>query len=190
MLSAGGTHPTPLQVLASNLWRLRTAKGLSISELARMTKISKATLSSIEARRANPTVEKLTVLATALGVSVAELLEHKPPREVRVVRADADAHDWRRQRGVRRRSLGASRGLTQIEEIALADDEGDELEPLATGSQAHVFVLEGKLIAGPLARPAELHAGDYGSFPADVVHVLAATRGPAHALLLLTSSAG
>ena len=53
---------------AANLRRLRIARHLSLSELARATAISKATLSSIENGRANPTVETLAALAGALRV--------------------------------------------------------------------------------------------------------------------------
>jgi transcriptional regulator with XRE-family HTH domain len=48
---------SPLQdLLAANLRRLRIARHLSLSELARATGMSKATLSGIENSRANPTV--------------------------------------------------------------------------------------------------------------------------------------
>ena len=47
------------ETLAANLRRLRIARHLSLSELARATSMSKATLSSIENGRANPTVDTL-----------------------------------------------------------------------------------------------------------------------------------
>jgi len=73
--------------LATNLRRLRIARHLSLSELARATAVSKATLSGIENGRANPTIETLAGLAAALRVSLGELLEELPEPEVRVVRA-------------------------------------------------------------------------------------------------------
>src|SRR5690242_11808925 len=74
-------------VLASNLRRLRIARHLSLSELARATSMSKATLSSIENGRANPTVDTLSALAAALRVPVVELLDEPPVPPVRVIRA-------------------------------------------------------------------------------------------------------
>src|ERR1700761_3732742 len=72
--------------LASNLRRLRIARRLSLSELARATGMSKATLSGIENGRANPTVETLAGLAGALRISVTELLDELPLGEVRIAR--------------------------------------------------------------------------------------------------------
>src|SRR5436853_1052556 len=80
-------HQAVQGVLAANLRRLRIARHLSLSELARATGISKATLSGIENGRANPTVETLAGLAAALRVSLVELLEELPLPDVRVVRA-------------------------------------------------------------------------------------------------------
>ena len=70
--------------LAANLRRLRIARYISLSELARVTGISKATLSGIENAHANPTVE---TIARALRVSLVELLEAMPADKIRVVRA-------------------------------------------------------------------------------------------------------
>lgn len=65
--------------------------------------MSKATLSGIEAGRANPTVDTLASLAGALRVPVTELLEELPLGEVRVVRA-AEAV-FAARGGVARRTL-------------------------------------------------------------------------------------
>lgn len=75
-------------------------------------------------------------------------------------------------------------GRLRITEIVLAPRETHEVDAEASGSRAHVFVLQGKLIAGPVERSTELAAGDYASFPADVPHVYEAGRHPARALLL------
>src|SRR6516164_5925426 len=87
--------PRPQDVLAANLRRLRIARHLSLSELARATSMSKATLSSIENGRANPTVDALASLAAALRVPLGELLEELPPGEVKVVRARRGRADQR-----------------------------------------------------------------------------------------------
>src|SRR3954451_21862539 len=75
--------------LARNIRRLRIARHLSLSELARATQIGKATLSSIENGRANPTVGTLSAVASALQVPVAELLDAPALGEIRIVRAQA-----------------------------------------------------------------------------------------------------
>ena len=170
-------------VLATNLRRLRVARHLSLSELARATGISKATLSGIENGGANPTVETLAGMSAALRVSFAELLEAPSLGEIRVVRsreprAPAD--------GTPRRLLGAlsADGSGEIVELALAARQIYELDARPSGARTHVYVLAGRLIAGPVERHTELASGDYASFPADVAHMYEAARQPARALLL------
>jgi transcriptional regulator with XRE-family HTH domain len=165
--------PRPQEVLAANLRRLRIARRLSLSELARATGMSKATLSSVESGRSNPTIETLAGLAAALRVSLGELLEEPPLGEVRIVR--------RGRRGVLDRSDEDGIALS---ERAWEPRQTDEPEPGPTGSRAGVYVLEGKLIAGPVERVTELSAGDYASFPIDVPHLYETGRTAARALLL------
>ncbi|HEY1509451.1 MAG TPA: XRE family transcriptional regulator [Solirubrobacteraceae bacterium] len=177
-------------VLAANLRRLRIARHLSLSELARTTRISKATLSSIENGRANPTLDTLAALVGALRVSIAELLEQLPLGEVRIVRG---ARAQLRERdGIPQRLIDelADGGPVAVSEISLAARQARELEPRAAGSRAHMFVLAGRLIAGPVERITELTVGDYVSFPTDVPHAYEAGRQPARALLLSQSPAG
>jgi transcriptional regulator with XRE-family HTH domain len=180
-------HQAVQGVLAANLRRLRIARHLSLSELARATRISKATLSSIENGRANPTVDTLAGLAGALRVSIAELLEELPLGEVRIVRgtpARVSQVD-----GIPQRRLDEVLvdGQLRLAEISLGARQARELDAKPVGSRAHLFVLEGKLIAGPVERITELAAGDYASFPTDVPHVYEAGRVPARALLLSQS---
>jgi transcriptional regulator with XRE-family HTH domain len=177
--------PDPLDVqdaLAANLRRLRIARRLSLSELARATGMSKATLSGIESGGANPTVGTLAALAAALRVSVVELLDELPEGEVRIVRA-SDGRFGQRD-GVARRPLEALASAAEVAEIALAAHERRELAPGPGGARASLYVLEGTLIAGPVERSTELGTGDYMSFPADVPYGYEAGRRAARALLL------
>ncbi|MEA2159260.1 MAG: hypothetical protein QOD66_1640 [Solirubrobacteraceae bacterium] len=165
--------------LAQNLRRLRIARHLSLSELARATRMSKATLSSIENGRANPTVDTLASLSVALRISLPELLEELPLGEVRVVRS---AHgETPAERPLEAVALG---GELAIAEVAIPAREAREVGAEAAGSRAHVYVLAGKLLAGPAERVTELAAGDYASFPTDVPHVYETTRHPARILVL------
>jgi transcriptional regulator with XRE-family HTH domain len=155
------------QQLAANLRRLRIARRLSLSELARATTMSKATLSGIENGRANPTVETLATLAGTLGVALTELLEQPPLGEIRIVRA-----------GRRNRDLD-----DDLVELRLKARTRDERAPLRDGTRLHVYVLEGTVVAGPIERISELGAHDYASFPADVPHLLQTNRHAARVLL-------
>ena len=156
--------------MAANLRRLRIARRLSLSELARATGMSKATLSSVESGRSNPTVETLASLANALRVTLGELLEEPLLDQIRVIRAG--------------RLDGLEEAGVALSEHRWGPHQVDEGEPAAAGTRAGVYVLEGKLIAGPVERVTELATGDYASFPIDVPHLFETERRGARALVL------
>jgi transcriptional regulator with XRE-family HTH domain len=150
--------------------------------------MSKATLSGIENTRANPTVETLASLAAALRVPLAELLEEARLEDVRVVRATQGGHD--RRDGIPQRLLDAlpPGGSLEVAEIALDPRSAHEAEPRAAGSRAHVYVVAGRLLTGPVERVTELGPGDYASFPADVPHVFEAGPRATRALVMAHSA--
>jgi transcriptional regulator with XRE-family HTH domain len=178
------TNQDTRTLLAGNLRRLRIARHLSLSELARATSMSKATLSGIEHGRANPTVDTLVCLAGALGVSIAELLTQAPMQEMHIVRgrqADPPAAD---RVGLSALETVKLNGKLELWKLSLPAGHVYEVDPQANGSRRGILVLQGKLIAGPVQRISELVAGDYASSPADVAHVYEAGRGFARALVL------
>src|SRR5690348_879918 len=74
--------------LAASLRTLREEKGLTIGALAKQTRLSKSTISTIEAGTANPSLEVLWRLTQALGVPLGALLGAEQQRpEPRVIRA-------------------------------------------------------------------------------------------------------
>jgi transcriptional regulator with XRE-family HTH domain len=171
--------------LASNLRRLRVARHLSLSELARTTGTSKATLSGIERGRANPTVDTLAGLAGALRVSIAELVQPAPVEEMRVVRAAQRPLKHHREGAGRRLLEGVELdGSVELFELSLPARHVHEMQARGAGSRIQMLVLKGKLIAGPIERISELSAGDYASFPADGPHIYETTQGAARALVL------
>jgi XRE family transcriptional regulator, regulator of sulfur utilization len=182
-----GDSDSVQSLLATNLRRLRIARHLSLSELARATAMSKATLSSIENGKANPTVDTLAALAGALRISLPELLEDLPVPDMRVVRG-ASAGSGSSGRGIAQRRLDEIAGPAGVEvevaELQVPAGENRESAAQGKGSRAHLFVLSGKLVAGPVERSTELTAGDYASFPTDVPYLFATGRHAARALLL------
>jgi transcriptional regulator with XRE-family HTH domain len=171
--------------LAANLRRLRIARHLSQSELARITSMSKATLSGIEKARGNPTVDTLASLAGALGASISDLLEEARTGEVRIVRASQSEPPSADAVGYRQLEADAEphRGI-DVYELTLPARYVRNMSPGSAGSRQAMLVLHGKLIAGPVERISELVVGDYISFPADVPHVCEAGRAPARVLVI------
>lgn len=60
--------------LSNNLRQLREMRGLSQQQLARQAGIPRPTWASLESGSANPTLSVLVKVATALGVSIEELI--------------------------------------------------------------------------------------------------------------------
>lgn len=165
--------PRPQDVLAANLRRLRIARRLSLSELARATGMSKATLSSVESGRSNPTIETLAALGSALRVSLGELLEEPPLGEMRIVRRGGqETLDRFEEAGI------------ELTERVWGPRQRDESEPGPAGARAGVYIVDGRLIAGPVERVTELTVGDYASFPIDMPYVYETERTGARALIL------
>jgi transcriptional regulator with XRE-family HTH domain len=59
--------------LGRNVARIRRARDLSQAELAARAKVTQALVSAIELAKANPTLESLNRLATALQVGLPDL---------------------------------------------------------------------------------------------------------------------
>jgi len=70
------------QVFASNLRRLRHAKGLSQEELAYEADVNRTYMSRLEKGGSYPGLEIIGKLAAVLGVEPAELLR-LPPRKIK-----------------------------------------------------------------------------------------------------------
>lgn len=73
--------------IASNVRALRSQRGLTLDVLAARSSVSKGMLVQVEQGRTNPSVSTLTRIASALGVTVARLVEVAEAPAIRVVEA-------------------------------------------------------------------------------------------------------
>lgn len=174
------------EVVAANVRRHRERRRLSLSELAASAGVGKSTLSQIESGRANPSMETLWAIATALGAPFGDLVAPHSP-EVRVVRAGG---------GVRIDSEGAPflvrllastgrRGASELYAIEASPGQARRAEPHPAGVLEHLLVTAGELEGGPDAAPVVLAVGDLASFPADVPHSYRALVPGTRAVLVM-----
>lgn len=178
--------PSVSTVVGRNVARRRIALPMPVSELARRSGVSKATVLSIELGKANPTVGTLQALATALGVQVTDLLtDDASPEMSATVRRQSDA-DWHPLEGQQIRPLATIYGaglvyvfVAKIDETGYCDD-GHE-----AGSVECLYVLSGKIQAGAPESPVTLGRGDFMRFTADGPHMYRSARGVAEALLVI-----
>ncbi|MBB5075270.1 helix-turn-helix domain-containing protein [Nonomuraea endophytica] len=148
--------------------RLREARGVSLSELARRAGIGKATLSGVETGQRNPTLETLWAITAQLGVPIAAILD--TPAEPQVM-------------------YGAAVEATLLE--VFEDQEVTyelyrlRVPPGTTqsspahheGVTEHLTVFHGTLVAGPASAPLTAGPGDHISWTSDGPHTYRA-QGP------------
>jgi transcriptional regulator with XRE-family HTH domain len=185
----GGTLPAReglRAAFAAALRRERDLAGLSASELARRAGLAKSTLSQLEAGRGNPGIETLWALANALAIPVGRLLEAPRP-EVELIRAGegeglrSDHADY----VARLLSAAPAAGRRDIYMIEAEPGEPHRSAPHASGTREHVVLLSGRARIGPRGSEAELSAGDYIAYPADVAHAFEALAPGTRAVLVI-----
>lgn len=178
-----GAPATGAKEAGRNVHRLRTAAGLSLADLAAASGISKTTLHGLEQGEGNPTLSTLWALASALGVSLGELLEPPAPavavtRAGEGPRADGDAVHARLLHRI------ALRGTVEVYAI--------DIDPAGQSSQAHLpgvaeclVVTGGGVRTGPDDALVDLTEGDSVHFAADTPHGYRGLTPRNHAVLLM-----
>jgi transcriptional regulator with XRE-family HTH domain len=167
---------------------LRTAKHLTMGQLARSSGIGKATLSDLEAGRGNPTIETLFAVATVLDVPLSALLDDESSPSLQLVRSGAGRSVAGRGSRVHVRFVtrfqtgGATMEILDLEIRAKGHHHS---EPHSKGVLERLLVHRGTLRVGPVSGPASLEPGDFLAFIADVPHIYAAEGEDVRATLLI-----
>ncbi|MEV0588885.1 XRE family transcriptional regulator [Nonomuraea sp. NPDC050310] len=169
--------------IAGNLRSTRLARGLSVRELAELTGVSKALISQVERAVANPTVEVLTRLADALGLTFADLTR------VRLTGPE-----------VVRRGEGGPAGEGSVRMLFDAPDrrrfelsEGDMPPGVRSAKSAHgrgavehAYVVSGEVIVETAEWSVTLGEGDAVRFAAEGEHAYVTTDRPCRVLTLIS----
>lgn len=170
--------------IGSQLRLRRTQRGLSAAELARQAGISKATLSGLEAGRANPTVETLDAVAIALHIPLTDLLTHGGDSGPVLLRGTSMPNAGPARELLRRIGGGHSVELWRLRLPPNTRVDGVPHSPLST---EYLLVNAGPVTAGPTDDPATLQAGDLLVFAGDQRHHYRSTTDPAEITMLITS---
>ncbi len=175
--------------VAENVRNMRNRNGLSLSELATRAGVSKSTLSQLESGSANPSIETLWAIASALGVPFAQILEPREP-EVRVVRRGEGIRIDAEDATFHARLLGSRSGRGAFEVYVLSCEPGTAhvARPHIKGAIEHLYMLEGRLLVGPIDAAVEIEEGDLASFAADGEHRYEALTPGTRAVLIMDYS--
>ncbi|MDQ6526646.1 XRE family transcriptional regulator [Nocardioides sp. LHD-245] len=158
-------------VLARNLKRVRNARGISLSSLARTSGLARATLYQMEAGSGNPTIDTIWSVSNALKVPLSELLTEAEPPAVQVIRAESGPNvvgETLVARLLRRFRL--NHNVLELLHLTVEPGIATPGHTHPSGVHEHVLVIQGELSTGPVGQAVTLGPGDYASFPADVPH--------------------
>ncbi|MEU6727698.1 XRE family transcriptional regulator [Nonomuraea wenchangensis] len=158
------------QAIASNVRYLRSHRGLTLDQLAARSGVSRGMLVQVEQGRTNPSVSTLTRIASALGVTVARLVEVGDAPVVRIVdKSDVVTFT---QDGVRARLLVGADSPMILElwdwRIAPGDHHDGDAHP--PGTREMVTVLEGELTLTVYGKSHVVGKDDAVLFTADRPH--------------------
>jgi transcriptional regulator with XRE-family HTH domain len=168
--------PEPQDVNAAvgrNVRTQRTSLAWTLDDLAARSGVSKGMLSQVEQARTNPSVATICRLATALGVSIASLVEAPEVPSARVVRAEEAVTLWTGgELGSSARLLVGSGTSQQVElwDVRMVPGDGYASEGHPSGTRELLLVIDGELTLELDGDPHQVGAGDAIAFVADRPH--------------------
>ncbi len=152
---------------------LRQTRGWSLDVLSKSSGVSRSMLSQIEREQANPTLAVTVKIATALGMSMAELLEQVvPAQNIEVIRAEDRSHIFRTDSNCSIRTLSPLHLEKDVEfyEVMLNPEGALRSAAHFEGTREFLTVQKGKVGVTSEAELIELNKGDSASYRADVPH--------------------
>jgi transcriptional regulator with XRE-family HTH domain len=147
MTRSGQSEARLLSVLSGRIKARRRDRGLSLDRLAALAEVSKGALVQIENGEANPSIATLCKLATALGASVADLVQVSSQQPAEVLPAGAPRLLWRGPKGGTATLLVGSAGPDMLELWTWELRPGERYDASAhpEGTQELIHVQQGSL---------------------------------------------
>lgn len=167
--------------------RLRKARKLSLEALGNAAGVSKSMLSQIESEKANPTVAMVWRIATALRVSLEEILGSTGVKAASLTLMSVhETPEMQGPEGTKLRILGPLDLAGSFEWYELTIEPGGALpsEPHSVGAAEHITVLHGALEVESGGHTQHVRHGETVRYAADVRHAIRNT-GKVRAVALL-----
>lgn len=182
-VESGHTHSLE-HYLGSAIRELRLKHHLTISDVAQRTDISRGMLSKLENGQTSASLETLSRIARALGVSMSSLFRQYdvPEGSAQLVKSEQGMEVVRRgtKRGHTYHLLAYDQGPTKLFEpfLITMDDESEIFPTFEHPGTEFIYVLEGKLEYRHGTQTYMLETGDAFTFRGDIPH------GPEHLIKL------
>ena len=164
-----------LVVLGQRIRQERTARQLSLDDLAARSGVSRGMISAVERGEKAPTVLVLDRMATGLGTTIARLLGEERAARV-IVRRAAEQDVARDSSGWERRVLSPVLPGIEFELMRTTIGPGVDagaFSPHVEGSREYLAVEQGTLLLTLDGVPYTLNAGDSIYYAGDCVHAFA-----------------
>lgn len=163
--------------MGSRLRRLRDDRGMSLSQLSRLSGVGKGTISELENDRRGARLDTLFALTTTLSAPLGALL------------SDGGAADGQPIAGASVSAVFLDRwrvgsGLVEFYRATLAVTQ-QESHAHAVGVEETLTVIRGRVLIGPIDHERELGAGESLRYPGDVPHRFQALGDSAEIVLLM-----
>jgi transcriptional regulator with XRE-family HTH domain len=186
--AAGEAPDLPGPGTGSVLRELRKARGLSLSEVAAATGISRSLLSLIETERNDITVGRLRRLAELYGVTMAEILPDPPSADPIVVRRGERSAVTSSIEGIDLELLAHQEDHAMLPMVCAIAPGGAMQEFLSHEGEEFMLILEGRvLLELENHAPIVLETGDSAYYGSRTAHRVA-NAGPDAARMLVMSN--
>lgn len=162
----------PLQV-GRRVRESRTARGLTLDDLAELSSVSRRMIINVESGASNPSIATLLRLATALHVSLAELVSPEPESAgIVITRNGTRAPLWRGPKGGRAVMVTSADtpDMFELWDWTMKPAESYESEAHPAGTWELIHVLAGTLRLAVNGQTYVLNEGDATSFEGNVPH--------------------
>lgn len=179
--------------IGKTIKQLRSAKGLTLDQLATSSGVSKSMLSQIERNKTNPTVGTLWSLTEALNIDIGDLLGAAPKaaqetQNITILKSHQTPEIQSADGLCTLRILGPLDLVSKMEWYELNIEKGGVLdsEPHAAGTREHLTVLRGSVVISTGSEEKILEAGDTARYDADSHHYIKNNEEwPAQAMLVV-----
>lgn len=151
----------------------RTGLGMTQSDLADRSGVSKAMVCDVEAGKKNPTIRLLGQLASGLDCSISELIETEDTPRFVPERRDRQRVLVDPENGMERRLLSSAlirRGIEILQYTYPAGVDSGGFPPHHAGTFETAIVIAGSVRMEIGSESITLHEGDAVTYAADVVH--------------------
>jgi transcriptional regulator with XRE-family HTH domain len=181
----------PVEEIGERVRKLRSAKGLSLDQLAKLTGFEEDFLAGIEAGKMQPQLGSVIKLSKALDSALGQLVAGPGEKLYSVTRKDERKTIMRSMSKTGQRQVYAYKDLAadvkgrHMEALMVQLEENPDGELSFHEGEEFIHVMEGVVSLDIADNHYELTAGDTAYYPSTTPHLIAAKKGQATILAVM-----